>query len=166
MAFHVREMLYNPDHLVRWILSLFAAFGAFLFVLFKNSVKIYLPKSDELLVHFLSLSVLALSVLGGMDYTRLIFLGFPYIIISIVKIGKPKLGEWYLALGLSLVLTRFWMILPDPAKIINGYYTWMPEVADAAHLWLWLLTAFLGFVIFIAGRKRINARVKSDQTPE
>ena len=144
----------------------FSSFGAFLFVLFKNPVKIYLPKSDELLVHFLSHSMLALSVLGGMDYTRLIFLGFPYIIISIVKIGKPKLGEWYLALGLSLVLTRFWMILPDPAKIINGYYTWMPEVADATHLWLWLLTAFLGFVIFIAGRKRINARVKSDQTPE
>ena len=83
-----------------------------------------------------------------------------------MRSGSQKLGEWYLALGLSLVLTRFWMILPDPAKIINGYYTWMPEVANAEHLWLWLLTAFLGFVIFIVGRKRINARVKSDQTPE
>ena len=166
MAFHVREMLYNPDHLVRWVLSFFAAFGAFLFLFFKKPVKISLPNSDELLVHFLSLAVLALSVLGGMDYTRLIFLGFPYIIISIVKIGKPKLGEWYLALGLSLLLTRFWMILPDPAKIINGYYIWMPEVADATHLWLWLLTAFLGYVVFIVGRKQINARVKSDQSPE
>ena len=169
MAFHIREMTLNPDHLLRWFLSLFAAFGAFIFLIIKRIEKPNFTLGNELIIHILSLSVLALSVLGGMDYTRLIFLGFPYIIISILLIGKPGFGEFMIVFIISILLTRFWIILPDPATDMKLYNTWAPEISDWNHLWSWIFTVFGCYVIFIAGRKyfpfRGNSKYNSESRP-
>lgn len=150
MAFHTRELILNPDHILRWFLSLFAAFGAFIFLIIKRIKKLNFTPENDSIIHILSLSVLSLSILGGMDYTRLIFLGFPYIIITILLIGKPGFGEFLFAFIVSLLLTRFWIILPDPST--NMYNTWAPETSDWNHLLLWILTAFGCFLIILAER--------------
>jgi hypothetical protein len=36
IAFHLREMLLNPEHLWMWLLSIFAAFGGFIFLILKR----------------------------------------------------------------------------------------------------------------------------------
>jgi hypothetical protein len=153
MAFHTREMILNPDHALRWILSLFAAFGAFLFLIVKKPNKLSFAPGNELMIHILTLSVLSLSILGGMDYTRLIFLGFPFVMISIILIGKPRIIEFLIALILSIILTRFWIILPDPSNDMALYNNWMPGISDIKHLLLWFLAAFGSFLITLAGKK-------------
>ena len=152
MAFHTREMLLNPDHLLRWFLSLFAAFGAFIFLIMKRIKKLNFTPGNELIIHILALSFLSLSVLGGMDYTRLIFLGFPYVMISILLLGKPGLSEFLITFIISILLTRFWIILPDPSAGMKLYNKWAPEISDSGHLFLWVLTAFGCLLIFLTGR--------------
>ena len=161
MAFHLREMLLNPVHILRWFLSLFAAFGAFLFLAFKNR-NILSARRDELLIHILSLAVLSLSFLGGMDYTRLIILGSPYVLISILKIGKPSFQEVLLAFSISILLTRFWQLLPDPAGDISQYDAWMPERAEIKSLMLWSCTALISLIIFIVVKKIIRSLTNPD----
>lgn len=163
MAFHTREMIRNPDHLLRWILSLFAAFGAFLFLIVKKPKKLNIVPGNELMIHILTLSVLALSVLGGMDYTRLIFLGFSYVMISIILIGKPGYLEFLIAFIVSIILTRFWIVLPDPSTGLNLYNNWMPEISDMKHLFIWILAALASFLIILAGRKLLPFKAGSDQ---
>ena len=165
MAFHTREMILNPDHLLRWILSLFAAFGGFLFLIIKKPKKLSFNPENKLILHILTLSVLSLSILGGMDYTRLIFLGFPYVMISIILIGKPGFIEFIIAFIISIILTRFWLILPDPSASMKLYNNWAPEISDWNHLLLWILTAFGSFLIFLAGRKLVAFRASSPQKP-
>lgn len=166
MAFHLREMALHPDHAIRWILSLFGAFSAFLFVTIKKPKDIKSITKDDALIYLLGLSMLALSILGGMDYTRLIFLGFPYVMISILKIGNPTKQEMIWAFILSITLTRFWMVLPSATGDIRVYGGWMPEYADTAHLVSWTLTALLYLILYFGGRGIWRLAFKAGHTPE
>lgn len=166
MAFHLREMVYHPDHMLRWFLSLFAAFGAFLFLAIKRIRNIKSIEKNILIIHLLSLSVLALSFLGGMDYTRLIFLGFPFVIISILKISAPTPAYLFLAFFLSLMLTRFWKIIPVLEFDLSPYNAWMPEVSDSTWMMIWFFGAFAYFVIMFTGKKIMNSTASSHPLPE
>jgi len=148
MLFHIREFIVHPDHLWRWLLSLFVAYGGFLFLLLKNHSKKQFIRNDFLTIHLLSISVLVLSIVGGMDYTRLIFLGCPYLITSIFIISKPNRNEIWFAFFISIVLTRFWMKLPVISKDLSPYNSWMPEVADTEYLLIWTLVAIAALGIF------------------
>jgi hypothetical protein len=151
MAFHTREMLLNPDHILRWLLSLFAALGAFIFLLVKRQHFDFKHiDHDQLLVHVLSLSVLALSILGGMDYTRLIFLGFPYLMLSIFLLGKNMPREIALAFLLSIVITRFWKSLPQTFGDPEVHGAWMPEYANWQYLIYWSIAGALCLMVFLA----------------
>lgn len=161
MAFHLREMILNPDHILRWLLSLFAAFGAFLFLAFNKNMNLLSIERNDLLIHILSLAVLSLSFLGGMDFTRLIILGFPYVLISILKIGKPQFQHVLVAFTISILLTRFWQVLPEPACDISHYEAWMPERAEIKSLVLWFCAALVSVVIFFIGKKFIRSQTYS-----
>jgi hypothetical protein len=166
MAFHVREMLLHPDHALRWVLGLFAAFGAFLFFPIKKLKDIQIVDKDDLPVHILSISVLALSFLGGMDYTRLIFLGFPFIIISFIKIGRPKTDEFIWALLLTLCLTRFWMVLPDVLGDVTVYNAWMPEYADSTYLICWTFALLIYLMLYFGGLSFLRKLISRGQIAE
>jgi hypothetical protein len=99
-------------------------------------------KSTLALVFF-SISGLALSWLGGMDYTRLIFIGFPWIITMILVLSKPNRLEFFAAIGISLIITRFWMVVPMIGKDLSPYNAWMPEYASAPWLLGWAFLAIL-----------------------
>lgn len=166
MAFHLREMIYHPDHLLRWGISLFAAYGAFLCIAFQRFPKFMSMDKNAVLIHLLSVSILTLSFLGGMDYTRLIFLGFPFVIISILKIGNPKPTVLFLAFLLSLLLARFWEILPVIEIDLSPYNAWMPETSDSTWLTIWFLSAFLFYVIILIGRKILTSPASSRPSSE
>jgi hypothetical protein len=153
MAFHIREMIFHPDHLWRWILSLFAAMAGFLFLVIKKYPVIKLQNNPGMMVHFLSLSVLALSIAGGMDYTRLIFLGFPYLIISIILIAAPSKNEFLFTWIISMLLTRFWLKLPVISMDMSPYNEWMPESADKHYLIIWTAIMIFGYAAFRIWKK-------------
>jgi hypothetical protein len=160
MGFHLRELLMHPDHLWKWILSLFAAFGGFVFLAFKKWKGFNIRNDTSLIVHLLSLSVLSLSILGGMDYTRLIFLGFPYVILSIFLIAKPNNHEIWAAGTISLLSSRFWMRLPVISLDLSVYNAWMPEWADIRSLTIWTFITILSYFLYLGG-SRIFAKLFS-----
>ncbi len=141
LAFHLRENILHPVYFMRWLLSLFAAMGAFLFLskpIFQNLKG---ESKNALALVFFSMSGLALSWLGGMDYTRLIFLGFPWIITVIVVFSKPTRLGFFVAFFVSLIITRFWMALPAIGNDLSPYNAWMPEYASSPWLIVWTFVA-------------------------
>jgi hypothetical protein len=160
MAFHIREMIFHPDHLWRWILSLFAAMGGYLFLVIKRYRRVEIKKDPVLIVHVLSLSVLALSIVGGMDYTRLIFLGFPYLILSVL-LTRPNRTEFLIAWVMSMPLTRFWVVMPIISLDMTQYNLWMPESADTSHLVVWTIVMILCLAIFLYLMKYLTRRAQS-----
>ncbi|NJN24737.1 MAG: hypothetical protein HC819_01455 [Cyclobacteriaceae bacterium] len=167
MAFHVKEMLLHPAYIMRWMLSLFAAFGAFAFLLIKKPKEIWASITPyELPVHLLSLSMLALSFLGGMDYTRLIFLGFPFIMLSVLLLVKPTTIQLLPAFALSVLMTRFWKTLPEVKGDIGIYSAWMPEYADYIHMAYWTLAALLAFAFYRGSRAILNYRFSDGRTEQ
>ncbi len=153
IAFHVREMLLNPEHLWMWLLSIFAAFGGFIFLILKKNCQIQINNTNHLIIHVLTLTSLLLSIIGGMDYTRLIFIGFPYIISSVFLLSKPQEQEVWVAGIISIILTRFWMSLPVISNDLSPYRWWMPETSDTVFLFGWTFTLIVSFIFFIALRK-------------
>lgn len=152
IAFHLSELASNPRSVFRWFLAVFAAYGAFIFLAFQKGIRWKPQDNDEWIVHLLSLSVLTLSVIGGMDYTRLIFLGFPYVMLSIMLLARPDTHGFLIAFCLSVVLTRPWEILPDPLLDMTLYNKWMPEVSDRPHLAYWSIAILICFSIVLIGR--------------
>lgn len=157
MAFHFRELILNPEHFWRWILSLFAAYGGFLFLLLKKYNYTGFNSYDSWIIYTLSLAVLSLSILGGMDYARLIFLGFPYVIISIFLLSNPGIKTIWLATVMSLLLARFWVKMPAISLNLSPYNSWMPESANLNYLLIWSLVLALSFgVFYFINRRLIN----------
>jgi len=148
LAFHLRENILHPFNFIRWMLSLFAAVGAFLFLFSPTFRSLINQDKKVVMLGFFCFSGLALSWLGGMDYTRLIFIGFPWIITMILIVGNPTRSRFYLALVVSLIITRFWMALPVIGKDLSPYNAWMPEYASVPWLIVWAFVALacLGFM--------------------
>ena len=153
VAFHLREMLHHPEHLWMWLLSIFAAFGGFIFLLVKKNWWFQISNPNHLIIHALALTSLLLSIVGGMDYTRLIFLGFPYIISSVFLLSKPREHEVWVAGFISIALSRFWMVLPVISQDLSPYQWWMPETSDIAFLLGWTFTLIVSYLLFLALRK-------------
>lgn len=160
MAFHIREMIIQPDHFWRWILSLFAAMGGFLFLVIKKYPGMEIKNNPVLIVHVLSLSVLALSIIGGMDYTRLVFLGFPYLIVSVL-LSRPSTNEFLLAWVMSILLSRFWIEMPVISLDLKPYNQWMPESADNKYLVMWTVAMILAYAIFLYLKNYLSRRAQS-----
>jgi hypothetical protein len=145
----------------RWLLSLFAAYGGYVFLLFKKYKMPQIKSDKTLLIHGFSLSVLALSIVGGMDYTRLIFLGFPFVIISIYLISKPDMKTVWIAFSISLLLSRFWIKMPVISTDLSPYNLWMPEWADLKHLLIWTLLLLFCLGIFLLVKRLFRNAIHS-----
>jgi hypothetical protein len=133
--------------------------GGFLFLVIKKYRRMEIKNNPALTVHVLSLSVLGLSIVGGMDYTRLIFLGFPYQIVSIL-LSRPRTNEFLMVWVMSILLSRFWIEMPVISLGLNPYYLWMPESADTRHLVIWTTAMILSFGIFLSLKKYLSRRAQ------
>ena len=156
MAFHLKQAMIRPDHILRWIISLFAAYGSLLALVFFKPYPIRLPSYSLAVLFLCSISALALSFLGGMDYTRLIFLGYPFVIVTIFKVARPSRQQCYLAGGISILMCRAWQLLPDPSIDLSRWGAWMPESANPHDLILWIFSAFLVILILWVGNYFIS----------
>lgn len=156
LLFHVRETLLHPFRIIHWLAGLSVAFGPWLalYILVKMKYKNFLQ--EEVIPLILSFTILIISFLGGGDFTRLIFLGFPFIMTLFfytLKDLNPRLI--YLALLVGLPVTRFWESIPDPA--IKGwwaFYNWHPEFAMPVITWMWVAYFFMAAAaLYFAMRK-------------
>lgn len=159
MLYALREIILHPLNIVRWLLAFFTVFASFTFSLSFTGMKFSkFNVNPSTILFIMTVAVILLSFLGGMDYTRLIMLGFPYLMTSIILIVKPSFREFLMLFLLSLPLSKFWMVRTDTDLAIDKFKIWMPEYADNEHLIFWIIAAMANFLIVWYGRKNNSLR--------
>ncbi len=115
----------HPFRIVRWLVAFFMAYGFFILPVIKELYK----KTDE--ISILAGICLVVSFLGGGDFTRLTFLGFPFIMTAIWRaFGKIPLFETIVIVLFSVPFMRLFWQIPDPGKEWHYFTTWYPEYAS------------------------------------
>ncbi len=135
LLYHARQVVVEPMKLIRWLLAAFMAFGPMLIGgIFSGSQRRHYDLRKNLL---LTLTVLYLGygLLAGGDMTRIIFLGFPFIMTAILyelrDFIPKKIG---LLAILSLPLMSLLSTIPDPAFEWQRWQNWYPEFAETKFL--------------------------------
>ena len=129
----------QPFKLVRWSLAIFTAFGP-IFILFLIKYRnVNFSHSETRLLIVLSLVYGLFGLLAGGDITRILFLGFPFVMtLSLYTIRATSKLILLLVLLLSLPWMRLVSLLPDPVSQPQTFYSWYPEFADVTTVLLWL----------------------------
>ena len=157
MLFHSKETLQHPFRIIHWIAGLVVAFGPFLVLFLITKIKkITFDSKEEVVMTLASLASLAISFLGGNDFTRLIFLGFPFIMtwfLYNLRELPPRLI--FISLLLGLPFTRFFEVIPDPGKLgWHPFIKWHTEFTSPLICWGWIgYFLVMGIVIFLIKRK-------------
>jgi len=158
ILFHTRETIMNPFRLVRWLIGVFTAFGPMLIlaVWYKTSKKDILK--GNLFIAILSLTYLGLSLLGGGDFARLAFLGFPFIMTWIMtSLGNIRVFLFRIAFIMGLPLMKLFRNIPDPALAgWDRFYNFYPEFANPIIVLLWLGYGFLCVLVFKTIHKKLS----------
>jgi len=180
ILFFIKESLIDPFRLVRWIAGVFVAFGGWLllvlwqwtstgaFAKLKNTLltkprqwPVFKNTTTDLLLLF-SVTYLGLSLLAGGDFTRIVFLGFPFVMTYILLVIRQCSQKLRIAAGLlSLPLMRLTEIIPDPAADWTAFINWYPEFATwpvVCQLWVYGVVVFMVFWLLKKyGIRRNNA---------
>ncbi|MES2732071.1 MAG: hypothetical protein V4714_09990 [Bacteroidota bacterium] len=104
-----------------------------------------------------SLTYFGLGLLAGGDFTRIVFLGFPFIMTLILLSAKESAKkEVLLALILSIPVMRLEGTIPDIGTAQEKYYSWFPAFASVRVVLLWLLYALVvGIVQWWINKKNV-----------
>ncbi len=149
ILYFVKQSLLHPFRLVRWITGVWVAFGGLLvlavqqwlrqggFARLKDTIwtrTVSLPFFEDShtdLLFLFSLTYLALSLLAGGDFTRIVFLGFPFIMTCcflVLKTSNQALV--FLALMVSIGQMNLGESIPDQGTNWDAFASWYPEFAS------------------------------------
>jgi hypothetical protein len=139
LLFHLREMVEDPFRIVKWAGAFSVAYAAFAIALFywayikidfhkiKNLKNKINQNGFELLLILFSITYLAFGILAGGDMTRILFLGFPFLMTSFFLLTRSLRNRFYLTLFiLSLPVMRVHKIIPTPENW-EKFAEWFPE---------------------------------------
>lgn len=152
VLFYIKEVLIDPFKIVRWIIGIFMAYGAFLVL---ASIKVRRDVFNTTFMQILScmsILYLLLGIIAGGDSTRIVFLGFPFIMTWILIVLKEVILKLTMvALVLSVFLMNLVDSIPDPGKDFPSFAQWYPEFATSGVVLIWgayLLFCYL-FLYFV-----------------
>lgn len=130
ILYHMRELVYHPFKILRWTAAFFVAFGPFLIAtLFDLSKRNYYDNRRNLLVIFSVLYAL-FGIFAGGDMTRIIYLGFPFIMTLIIfELKEISNKAFWILTFLSLPLMFLLNTIPNPAFEWEAWKAWYPEFA-------------------------------------
>ncbi len=158
ILFHARETILNPFRLIRWLIGVFTAFGPILILAVWYKIRKKNLLSGNVYVIVLSLTYLGLSLLGGGDFTRLAFLGFPFLMTWILTSLDNIRGFFFrIAFIMGLPLMKLFRNIPDPA--LSGwerFYNFYPEFANPIIVLLWVGYGFLCVLVFRTIHKKLS----------
>ena len=149
------QVFLDPFKILRWLAAASMAFGPAAWLAYVHYKKhFYLDNNRNLLVLF-SLVSLAFGLLAGGDTTRIIFLGYPFIMtFAIGEIQNSGLKvNWVFVASLPLMMLPF--TIPDPAFHFEAWQQWYPEFANE---WLVLIVLFYS-VIAAAVIQRLSQKI-------
>jgi hypothetical protein len=125
--------LYNPFDITRWATAFFMGFGGMAILAMLNFNKYYtLSHSTNILVLF-TLIHLAFGLLAGTDMTKIMFLGFPYIMtLILLLINKENPLMVIAAFIISFPLLQVLSIIPEPSIDMVKFKNFSVDFADTA----------------------------------
>ena len=156
VLYYIKDILANPEQIVVWIVAIFTSFGALILLALQS--KIYRENKPEYNILFvLMLLSLALSIIAGGDFTRISFLGFPFIMTWILKrISEKSILEITISVILSIPLMRLFTNIPQP-NYSPVFHPWFPEFSNFETVSIWGLYLIFCWLILQNIRKFINS---------
>ena len=151
LLYHGKLAIDNPTRFIRWFAAFGGAFGVIPFIILFKIKSLNIRDSKELTLLIFSIMYCCFGLLAGEDITRILFLGFPFI-MTLSLLFFQKLSKWLviIAIALSAVALHIYPIVIDPKWAVD--YTSMDYVYPWAAFYL-VAVAVL-FFCFLAIRKR------------
>jgi len=149
VLFYVKQILLHPFSLVRWVVAIFTSFGALFLLSLQNAKRAYKFSPEFNMLSVLTLVSLALGIIAGGDFTRIVFLGFPFIMtwMLIVLKEKSKLVSG-LAIVLSIPMMRLFNTIPiRPSGSLT--HEWYMEIASTSTVLIWGLYMIVCYWILL-----------------
>ena len=130
ILYHMRELVYDPLKLLRWASAFFIAFGPFLIATLFTLNKGRFYENKRNLIIIFSVAYALFGIFAGGDMTRIIFLGFPFIMTLIIYELQDISNKafWIISL-LSVPIMFLVKTIPDPAFQWDAWTSWYPEFA-------------------------------------
>lgn len=158
LYFHLRETISNPFRLVRWLIGIFTAYGPLLILaVWYKIIHKKLSHGNEFIIMF-SLTYLGFALLGGGDFARIAFLGFPFIMTWILlSLKDVRTFLFRIAFIMGLPLMKLFRNIPDPA--VSGwdrFYNFYPEFANPVIVILWFGYGVLCVLAFRIIHKKLS----------
>ena len=137
VLFYIKQIFIYPLSIIRWVIAIFIAYGVFILLSIQN-LKQTIKISPELnILTILTVVSLMLGIVAGGDFTRIIFLGFPFVMTWILILLKNKsILLSLLSLFLSIPIIRLFEIIPEPIYTSNQH-EWYPEFAKMEIVLMW-----------------------------
>ena len=130
VGLHAVGVILEPFKLIRWQLAFFVAFGTFLIPAIIQAWRHRLYENRKNLLLLFSLLYVAYGLLAGGDMTRILFLGFPFIMTwTMYELREIKITGLIILVLLSIPLMFLLKPIPDPAFQWELWRTWYPENA-------------------------------------
>ncbi|MDJ1473660.1 hypothetical protein [Xanthocytophaga flava] len=154
ILYFIKQSLIDPFRIIRWLTGVWIAFGGILWVALwkwgkdgnwysiqqaiqqrKYSLPLFTDIHTDLLFLF-SVTYLGLSLLAGGDFTRIVFLGFPFIMTYLfILLKNTNLKILVVILLLSLPLMHLHLFIPDQGLDWEQFAEWYPEFAPSSTVW-------------------------------
>ncbi|MBD8490400.1 hypothetical protein IFO69_16730 [Echinicola sp. CAU 1574] len=136
----------HPDLLLRWGLSLSLAYGAFIWIMIWNRKLLIYSENEFQKVLFPLVGVyLFFSLFAGGDFTRIAFLGAPFMMLLFLQKLTLSFRQWIILLAISIPVQRLFEFIPDGGSDFENWKTWYPEYAP----WNWVVI-YLVYTLLLA----------------
>jgi len=146
ILYHIRELVYHPFKILRWMAAFFVAFGPFLIALIFNLSKRNFYNNRRNLLIIFSVIYALFGIFAGGDMTRIIYLGFPFIMTLIIfELKDISDKQFWILSFLSLPLMFLINRIPNPAFEWDAWQSWYPEFAPYTTVLL-----FVGYGVICA----------------
>ncbi len=159
LLFFIRETLRQPLDLVRLFAAFFVGFGAWAWLALKYLNSASLKQKNTILLLLYSLMFIAFGVLAGRDMTRIVFLGYPFImtlILYLLHSQKATTQELLLAGGCSLPLLRLLSVINTEQDRVQD---WLMEFAPMSLVSAWAVYAVVSFWIVQRGAEILKTLI-------
>jgi hypothetical protein len=156
---HVYLSFKEPDRILRYIISFYVVYGVFLWISIGKIFTYRIKSHFEMQLFLLAFTSIGFGILGGGDTTRIMMLGFPFIILSIIMLLKEYSAKnWFILLIISIPALRIQSSIPDFSTNRIAYSEWFVEKMSGDSMLFWLT---LSIIMTLLAYFFMNNKVKN-----
>ncbi len=150
ILYHGKLALNDPSRFIRWFAAFGSSFGVIPFIILFKIRSMNIKDSKELTLLIFSIMYCCFGLLAGEDMTRILFLGFPFIMTISLLFFQDQL-KWLLILALVLSVPSLHLY---PFPVDNK---WGVDYASLDFVYKWasyyLIAMLLFFGVFLMSKR-------------